>query len=138
MGALLGDDPVAEGVELLGAGEADLRVGDVAGGEPLHPLHEDGVQTGLSGASGLSGNRVPSSGDVLPPGDGRGVIDPSQKTSRSVDPVVEVVGFGARRFAVRHRADGSTVGVGSSFPCDAIEFSDGRTAAFGDGDWLLP
>ena len=75
---LLRDDAVAEGFQLLGAGQLG-DVGDPAGGEAHEPFDECGVQA----ASIVSCPGGTSSGDGLPAGDGGGVLAPITFTATS-------------------------------------------------------
>jgi hypothetical protein len=123
---LLRYDSVAKGLELLGTGKSG-DVGDVAGGQAHEPLDEGGAQA----ASIVSCPGGGAAEGGLPAGDGGGELAPITFTTTSFSGLAFVpMRFDSPDFQSRAAGVGRSVG--------ASEFSDGRTAAPGLGDWLLP
>lgn len=72
-GCLLWADAVADGFELVGAGDAG-HLGDVPFGEAHKPFGECRVQTGFSVLVRLGGGGCGHASDLLPAVDGRLVL----------------------------------------------------------------
>ena len=77
-GGLLGDDAVADDLQLAGAGDAG-HLGHESRGQAHHPLGERGRQPGPAGRPRLGGRRRGVPEDVLPAADRRLVLSPRDR-----------------------------------------------------------